>query len=76
MTNGIDIVRTSAQITLRISNEAQRNSVDLPMIAAVESACFGGGIQLALRAAFRIADEKARFSIPTAPNWDGVRIND
>ncbi len=38
-------------------------ALDVPVIAAIEGACFGAGLQLALAADFRIAAPEAQFSI-------------
>lgn len=37
-----------------------------PVIAAIDGPCFGGGCTLALRADFRIAGDRATFSVPPA----------
>jgi len=41
-------------------------SIEIPMIAMVNGACFGGGMQLALTADIRIASANARFGVPAA----------
>jgi enoyl-CoA hydratase/carnithine racemase len=47
-----------------------------PTIAAIEGACYGGGLELALCADLRIASEAARFRFPeltigAIPGWEG-----
>jgi len=39
-------------------------SFHLPVIACIEGACFGGGLEIALRADIRIAGRKAMFAFP------------
>jgi enoyl-CoA hydratase len=41
-------------------------SIEIPMIAMVNGACFGGGVQLALTGDIRIASADARFGVPAA----------
>lgn len=45
---------------------AALESIEIPMIAMVSGACFGGGVQLALASDLRIASADARFGIPAA----------
>jgi enoyl-CoA hydratase/carnithine racemase len=40
--------------------------VEIPIVAAVNGACFGAGVQLMLAADVRLASEDARFGIPAA----------
>ncbi|MEJ2408789.1 MAG: 3-hydroxyacyl-CoA dehydrogenase NAD-binding domain-containing protein [Novosphingobium sp.] len=35
-----------------------------PVVAAIEGLCFGGGLELAIAAHYRVAAEKARFAFP------------
>lgn len=45
---------------------AALQAIEIPMIAMVNGACFGGGVQLALAADIRIAGADARFGVPAA----------
>jgi len=40
--------------------------LEVPIVAAIRGACFGGGVQLALAADIRIASADSRFGIPAA----------
>lgn len=40
--------------------------VEIPIVAAVSGACFGGGVQVMLAADIRLASDDARFGIPAA----------
>lgn len=42
------------------------SAIAVPVIAAVDGPCYGGGCTLALRCDFRIAGERASFAIPPA----------
>ena len=42
------------------------SAIPVPVIAAVDGPCYGGGCTLALRCDFRIAGERASFAIPPA----------
>ncbi len=39
-------------------------AIEVPIVAAIRGACFGGGVQMALLADIRIAADDARFCIP------------
>ncbi len=43
---------------------AALNTIDIPIVAMVDGACFGGGVQLAMTADIRIASADARFGVP------------
>ena len=45
---------------------AALQTIEIPIIAMVNGACFGGGVQLALAADIRIAGADARFGVPAA----------
>jgi enoyl-CoA hydratase len=45
---------------------AALEAIEIPIIAMVNGACFGGGVQLALTADIRIASADARFGVPAA----------
>jgi enoyl-CoA hydratase/carnithine racemase len=40
------------------------DAIEVPIVAAIRGACFGGGVQMALLADIRIAADDARFCIP------------
>ncbi|NKK69372.1 hypothetical protein GFM13_03020 [Rhizobium leguminosarum bv. viciae] len=42
------------------------SAISVPVIAAVDGPCYGGGCTLALRCDFRIAGERASFAVPPA----------
>jgi enoyl-CoA hydratase len=58
--------------TVAAMEEALREAVaslaalPMPLIAAIDGACFGGGVQVALAADIRIATAVSRFGIPAA----------
>ena len=43
---------------------ADLDKVEIPIIAAIDGACFGGGVQVALAADIRIAAADSRFGVP------------
>ncbi|HPI90939.1 MAG TPA: enoyl-CoA hydratase/isomerase family protein [Spirochaetota bacterium] len=43
---------------------AYLESLDIPVLAAIRGACFGGGLEIALSAHLRVAGETALFSFP------------
>lgn len=45
---------------------ASLQKIEIPVVAMVNGACFGGGVQLLLTADIRIAAEHARFGVPAA----------
>jgi enoyl-CoA hydratase/carnithine racemase len=45
---------------------AALQKIEIPIVAMVGGACFGGGVQLALTADVRIASTDARFGVPAA----------
>lgn len=45
---------------------AALDAIEVPLVAAIEGACFGGGLQIALAADVRIASAGARFGVPAA----------
>jgi enoyl-CoA hydratase/carnithine racemase len=45
---------------------AALQAIEIPVIAMVNGACFGGGVQLALTADIRVASADARFGVPAA----------
>lgn len=52
-------------------------TVNIPVIATIQGACWGGGLEIALAAHVRIADKKAWFSFPESavglmPGWGGI----
>ena len=45
---------------------AALSRIEIPIVAAVNGACFGGGVQMMLVADIRLASDDARFGIPAA----------
>lgn len=43
---------------------AALHALPMPLVAAIDGACFGGGVQIALAADIRIATSTSRFGIP------------
>ena len=52
--------------TLVVETMAAVRACLVPIVAAVEGACFGAGLELAISADFRIAGHGARFCLPPA----------
>ena len=52
-------------------------ALDIPVIAAINGYCLGGGFEMILAADIRLADAEARFALPQArlgiiPGWHGL----
>jgi enoyl-CoA hydratase len=53
------------------------STLNIPVIAAIQGACWGGGLEIALAAHVRMADKKAWFAFPESavglmPGWGGI----
>src|SRR5271156_3493149 len=55
-------LRTSFELYMATFNRFER--LPLPVVAAVQGLCFGGGLELAIRADMIVAAESARFGHP------------
>ncbi len=64
---GIEIKKAFSAMEAAFSNAmAALEKIEIPIIAAVNGACFGAGVQLVLAADIRIASVDARFGVPAA----------
>lgn len=64
---GGDIKTAFARVEAAIEEAmAALDKVEVPIIAAIDGACFGAGVQVALAADIRIAGDDARLAIPAA----------
>lgn len=59
------LARREMRVTMRAAL-ARLASLPFPVIAAIDGACFGAGVALALACDIRVAGHGARFSIPPA----------
>lgn len=66
-----------AFVAQRVELYNQIETLEKPVIAAIQGYCLGGGLELAMACHFRVADDSAQLGLPeidigVAPLWGGV----